>query len=82
MDANIAKSGSQVILTGEPFLSIPSKSKLTKDMEETYPITLTEQEVTDINKEIDITKYDRVTSRFILALCKTVDYLKVRFDKE
>jgi len=44
------------------------------------PVTITEQEVDEMNKEIGLTKYNRPTSRLTLALIKAVNYLKVRFN--
>ena len=44
------------------------------------PVTITESEVTVVNEEIGIAKYNKPTSRLFLAISKAVDYLKVRIN--
>jgi len=49
-----------------------------KEITDTVPVTVTETEVIEMNKEIGLHKYTRPFSRLYLATAKAVSYLMVR----
>ena len=50
-----------------------------KTINDVAPITVSESEVDEMNKELGVTSHTRVTARWLTTIVKAVNYLKVRF---
>jgi len=78
MDTNKASS---VGFTGKNKLKhVGDENKTMKIILDEVPVTITEQEVDEMNQELGVVEHNRPTSRLILALIKGVNYLKVRLN--
>ena len=78
MDTNKANS---VGFTGKNKIKhAGDENKTMKIILDEVPVTITEQEVDEMNQELGIIEHNRPTSRLILALIKGVNYLKVRLN--
>jgi hypothetical protein len=54
------------------------RDAITKDITSKVPVTITEEEITEENKAIDVRRFSRPLTRAYLATAKAVSYLMLR----
>lgn len=59
--------------------SLGDDEGISKRIERDYPVSATESDITEMNKELGLGTTTRSTSMFAANLVKVVNYLKVRF---